>query len=125
VTYDVAILDILLGSASGLDLLAEGSGDRPAHAGPDADRPGQRRPTRPGPRARRGRYLVKPFAIEELVARLRALGRRPALTADVWRYGDLEYDQGAREISVREARLPCRAARASCRSVSCGIPTGS
>jgi two-component system response regulator QseB len=51
-------------------------------------------------------YLVKPFAIEELVARLRALGRRPALTADVLRYGDLEYDQGAREISVRATRLP-------------------
>ncbi|MGH1559060.1 response regulator [Caulobacter segnis] len=27
-------------------------------------------------------YLVKPFAIDELVARLRAPGRRPALTAD-------------------------------------------
>jgi DNA-binding response OmpR family regulator len=52
-------------------------------------------------------YLVKPFAIEELVARLRALGRRPALTAaGVLRYGELEYDQGAREISVGAARLP-------------------
>jgi len=51
-------------------------------------------------------YLVKPFAIEELVARLRALGRRPALTADVLRHGDLEYDQDAREIRVGEARLP-------------------
>lgn len=106
VTYEVAVLDIMLGDESGLDLLAR------------ARATGLRTPvlmlTALGSVDQRvvglergaDDYLVKPFAVEELVARLRALGRRPALTADVLRYGDLEYDQGAHEISVGEARLP-------------------
>lgn len=106
VTYDAVILDIMLGDQSGLDLL------------PKARAAGLRTPvlmlTALGSVDQRVQglergaddYLVKPFAIEELVARLRALGRRPALTADVLRYGNLEYDQNAREISVGEARLP-------------------
>lgn len=106
VTYDVVILDIMLGRENGLDLLAQ------------ARAAGLRTPvlmlTALGSVDQRVQglergaddYLVKPFAIEELVARLRALGRRPDLTADVLRYGDIEYDQGAREICVGEARLP-------------------
>lgn len=47
-------------------------------------------------------YLVKPFAIEELVARLRALGRRPLPLADpVIRFGDIVYDSASRELTVR------------------------
>jgi DNA-binding response OmpR family regulator len=43
-------------------------------------------------------YLVKPFAFPELLARLRALLRRPPLQADpVLRIGDLELDVGRRE----------------------------
>lgn len=106
VTYDVVILDIMLGRENGLDLLAQ------------ARAAGLRTPvlmlTALGSIDQRVQglergaddYLIKPFAIEELVARLRALGRRPDLTADVLRYGDIEYDQGAREICVGEARLP-------------------
>ncbi len=42
-------------------------------------------------------YLAKPFAIEELLARLRALARRPATTHDVLlRLADLELDPAAR-----------------------------
>lgn len=38
-------------------------------------------------------YLAKPFAVSELLARLRALSRRPAMTLDpVLRIGDLELD---------------------------------
>jgi two-component system response regulator MprA len=45
-------------------------------------------------------YLVKPFALEELLARLRALLRRTADGAvDVLRFADLELDPATREVS--------------------------
>ena len=44
-------------------------------------------------------YLVKPFAFPELVARLRALLRRPPLQMDpILRFGDLEMDTARREV---------------------------
>jgi two-component system response regulator MprA len=44
-------------------------------------------------------YLVKPFALEELLARLRALLRRSANGAvDVLRFADLELDPATREV---------------------------
>jgi DNA-binding response OmpR family regulator len=105
VPYDVVILDIMLGKESGLDLLgrARTSGLRTpvlmltALGSVDQRVQGLERGA--------DDYLVKPFAIEELVARLRALGRRPTLAAGLLRYGDLEYDQGAHEIRVGQARL--------------------
>jgi two-component system, OmpR family, response regulator MprA len=45
-------------------------------------------------------YVVKPFALEELLARLRALLRRvtPAEGGDVLRFADLELDPATREV---------------------------
>jgi DNA-binding response OmpR family regulator len=45
-------------------------------------------------------YLTKPFALEELLARVRALGRRPAGVGDgeVLRVGDLELDAPRHEV---------------------------
>jgi two-component system response regulator MprA len=44
-------------------------------------------------------YLVKPFALEELLARVRALIRRGTPSVDgVLRFGDLELDPGTREV---------------------------
>ncbi|MGH2830009.1 MAG: response regulator transcription factor [Actinomycetota bacterium] len=43
-------------------------------------------------------YLVKPFSIEELLARLRALLRRSHGEAEVLRYSDLEVDPRTREV---------------------------
>jgi heavy metal response regulator len=44
-------------------------------------------------------YLVKPFAFPELLARIRALLRRPPLQAEpVMRLGDLEMDVALREV---------------------------
>ncbi|WP_018681238.1 response regulator transcription factor [Actinokineospora enzanensis] len=49
-------------------------------------------------------YLAKPFDFDELVARIRALGRRPAeLVSPVLRHGDLEVDV-PRHQAVRGGR---------------------
>jgi two-component system, OmpR family, response regulator MprA len=59
-------------------------------------------------------YLVKPFAVPELVARLRALARRGRTTDSVLAYADLSLDVAARsatrsgraiELTGREAAL--------------------
>jgi DNA-binding response OmpR family regulator len=50
-------------------------------------------------------YVTKPFAFEELLARVEALGRRPQrLQSPVLRVADLELDTGTRE--VRRAGTP-------------------
>jgi DNA-binding response OmpR family regulator len=52
-------------------------------------------------------YLSKPFAIEELLARLRALARRPAANLDVvLRFADLELD--TRSLSARRGGATIR-----------------
>jgi two-component system response regulator MprA len=72
-------------------------------------------------------YLVKPFAIEELTARLRALTRRQAGQATVRSYGDLTLDLSARratragrsiELTGREAELLELLLRAAGRTVT-------
>src|SRR6476620_2968949 len=59
-------------------------------------------------------YLVKPFAVEELVARLRALGRRGHETGETLAIGDVAFDVRSRSarrsgrdlyLSAREADL--------------------
>jgi two-component system response regulator MprA len=52
-------------------------------------------------------YLVKPFALEELLARLRALLRRAAPTEDdeMLRFGDLSLNPGTREVLRAERRI--------------------
>ncbi len=46
-------------------------------------------------------YLAKPFAVEELLARLRAVLRRPAgMQSEIVRAGRLAFDFGHREASV-------------------------
>ena len=51
-------------------------------------------------------YLVKPFALEELLARLRALLRRSAVPDDeVLRFGDLSLDPVTRDVSRGDRRI--------------------
>jgi two-component system response regulator MprA len=52
-------------------------------------------------------YLVKPFALEELVARVRALLRRlgPEDAAAVLHFADLELDTGTREVRRGDDQL--------------------
>jgi two-component system response regulator MprA len=50
-------------------------------------------------------YLVKPFAIEELRARLRALLRRTGAADQTLRYADVSLDSATREVYRGERRL--------------------
>ena len=68
-------------------------------------------------------YLAKPFALAELLARLRALLRRAANgdeAGDVLRFSDLELDLGTREVSAARSRSSSRAPSSRCSSCSCG-----
>lgn len=52
-------------------------------------------------------YLGKPFSMEELAARLRALARRgPRFSESTRRFGQLVIDCDRRQLSVRGARVP-------------------
>jgi two-component system OmpR family response regulator len=51
-------------------------------------------------------YVTKPFAFEELLARVEALGRRPKeIRTPVLRVGDLELDMAAREVKRAGERI--------------------
>ncbi|MBI4415052.1 MAG: response regulator transcription factor [Candidatus Kerfeldbacteria bacterium] len=51
-------------------------------------------------------YLVKPFSLEELKARIRALLRRPSRTSEtILHVGDLELDPGAWEVRRQGRRI--------------------
>jgi DNA-binding response OmpR family regulator len=105
VDYDVLVIDIMIPRLNGLELVRElrGQGIRTpvllltARDGVD-DRV-------KGLDVGADDYLVKPFAFPELLARIRALLRRPPLQTDtVLRVGDLELDTSRREIR-RAGRL--------------------
>jgi len=104
--YDAAVLDILLPKMDGLRLLRE------------LRRRNIRTPVLlltardavedrvAGLDARADDYLVKPFAFPELLARIRALLRRPPLQAGtVLHVGDLEMDTARREVTRAGRRI--------------------
>lgn len=115
-SYDVAIVDRMLPKLDGLSLVRQlrGRGVGTAvlfltHLGGIDDRV-------EGFNAGGDDYLVKPFAFSEVLARVNALARRPAVTATVTvlRCGDLEIDllkhsvrRGGRRIDLqpREFKL--------------------
>jgi DNA-binding response OmpR family regulator len=96
--FDLLVLDVMLPDGSGLDLCralrqqrvntpvllltAQGAvGDRVEGLDAGADD-----------------YLPKPFAVSELVARVRALGRRGSLREEVVVVGDVEIDLGGHRV---------------------------
>src|SRR3954464_9727183 len=97
--YDVVILDMRLPGKSGAQVLQELRArgfERPVLVLTAQDAVDAKVETL---RAGADDYVTKPFAFEELLARVEALSRRPrALASPLLRVGDLELDQGTREV---------------------------
>jgi DNA-binding response OmpR family regulator len=97
--YDAYVLDILLPGMNGLDLLRElrRQGDKTPSLMLTARDTVDDRVA--GLDAGADDYLVKPFAFAELLARVRALLRRPPLqSGTVLQTADLEMDTAKREV---------------------------
>src|SRR5947209_15367639 len=102
--YEVAVLDWRLPKLSGLDLV-----QRLRRAGPNGAIPVLMLTARDAPADRiagldagADDYLVKPFDFGELLARLRALQRRPpAAQAPRLTIGEVEFDPSTREVRAR------------------------
>lgn len=97
--YDLVVLDLRLPGRSGLDVLrslrARGF-ERPVLVLTAQDAVDAKVETL---RAGADDYVTKPFAFEELLARVEALARRPrSLAAPVLKVADLELDLDAREV---------------------------
>ncbi len=97
--YDLVVLDMRLPGKNGLDVLRTlraRSFDRPVLVLTAQDAVDAKVETL---RAGADDYVTKPFAFEELLARIEALSRRPrALVSPVLRVADLQLDQGTREV---------------------------
>jgi DNA-binding response OmpR family regulator len=97
--YDVIVLDIMLPNMDGLTVLKQlRAKGKDTHVLLLTARDSV--PDRvTGLRAGADDYLVKPFAFDELLARIEALGRRQTGKKDpVIRFGDLEVDTAARAV---------------------------
>ncbi len=102
VDYDLACIDLGLPDGDGLDLLDRLSTDeslRP-HRTLVLTARNTVRDRVAGLDAGADDYLVKPFALEELLARLRALSRREHQRGAIVRVGDVEIDE-AQQVARR------------------------
>ncbi|MDE3153364.1 MAG: response regulator transcription factor [Gemmatimonadota bacterium] len=103
--YDLVILDMRLPGKSGLEVLQslrDRGFNKPVLVLTAQDAVDAKVTTL---RAGADDYVTKPFAFEELLARVEALSRRPrAIASPILRVADLELDLGTRE--VRRANEP-------------------
>jgi DNA-binding response OmpR family regulator len=97
--YDLVVLDMRLPGKNGLDVLRtlrSRGFERPILVLTAQDAVDAKVETL---RAGADDYVTKPFAFEELLARVEALSRRPrALASPLLKVDDLELDQGTREV---------------------------
>ena len=97
--YDVVILDMRLPGKNGIDVLhslRSRGFERPVLVLTAQDAVDAKVSTL---RSGADDYVTKPFAFEELLARVEALARRPrAMASPKLRVADLELDQNAREV---------------------------
>ncbi len=101
-TYEVAVLDWRMPKKTGIEVIAEmrSRGDRTPVLMLTARDATEDRVE--GLNQGADDYLVKPFSFAELVARITALQRRPALTVDpVLTNGDLQFDPTTRVVTRR------------------------
>jgi two-component system response regulator MprA len=102
---DAVVLDVLMPEPNGLEVcrtLRSGGLDTPILMLTARDLVGDRVA---GLDAGADDYLAKPFALDELRARLRALLRRSGASAEVLRFADVELDLGARRVERAGRRL--------------------
>jgi len=104
--YDVIVLDLRLPGRSGLEVLRTWRGrgmERPVLVLTAQDAVDLKVQAL---RAGADDYVTKPFAFEELLARLEAIARRPrAMARPVLRVADLELDADAREVRRAGERI--------------------
>lgn len=97
--YDLVVLDMRLPGKNGIDILRtlrSRGFERPVLVLTAQDAVDAKVETL---RAGADDYVTKPFAFEELLARIEALSRRPrALVSPVLEVGDLFLDQGTRDV---------------------------
>jgi two-component system OmpR family response regulator len=105
-TYDVLILDRMVPGMDGVSVLKQARRDSCATPAILLTAMAGIEDRVEGLEAGADDYLVKPFAFVELVARINALSRRPALgeTVTLLRVGDIEMDLLRR--TVRRAAVP-------------------
>ena len=108
--FDVLVLDVMLGNASGLELCASLRTDGIQTPTLFLSARGTVRARVEGLEAGGDDYLPKPFALKELVARVRALGRRgPALQPNVLTLGQATLDFSRRVAYAASQPLPLTA----------------
>jgi len=103
--FDAVVLDLMVPDGSGYDVLTalrKAGDDVPVLILTARD---QVRDRVDGLERGADDYLVKPFAFAELLARVRALLRRPARRFEPLRMAGLEIDPVHRHVTIRERRL--------------------
>lgn len=107
VSYDVILLDLGLPDQDGLDILRKWREDNnmtPVLILTARDAVEDRVK---GLNAGADDYMLKPFAMEELVARVRALLRRPGgVLGTVLSEGNVSFDTAAREVRINDRTVP-------------------
>lgn len=101
-TYDLLLLDLVLPGKGGLDILRAVRSTRPTQPVIILTARGEEQDRVEGLRAGADDYVVKPFSVKELLARVEAVLRRsPERPSDV---AEVAIDNGTADLSRREIR---------------------
>jgi DNA-binding response OmpR family regulator len=107
---DVIVLDVMLPDGSGIDLCARLRAQKRSVPVLLLTARGDVRDRVEGLDAGADDYLVKPFALAELIARVRALGRRGPVVRDrTVEFGKIRIDLDRRKVTVKERHIPLTA----------------